>query len=357
MELALTSNASSDPIEIDPESLRRWADARRDAVIRGVEELLVELAVDEQQTRLFLRTLPDLERRARVGVLAPAIHLPLLCFAAAGGSEADAIPLAVATAIAELAMDVFDHEMDGETSAQWQGESSSIIQAAATTLLVGAFPLAIARAAARPEQAATMQRIAAQRMLRISAGQVLDLCLFNRTQLTLDEANAAAVGKTGERRALYSVLGALLADAPSAAVDAYDEMGRHYGVSRQIASDLTDLIVSPHSRDLASGARTWPIVWMMNRLSGEPRAQFVEQLSHARNDPEAARSIRELMIESGVEMRGLMEVERWRRRARAALDRAQPRGPAATVLRRAALAPIFVGELKHARATQTSPCS
>jgi hypothetical protein len=317
------------------ESLLRWIDERRDLVHRLVGELLREVAADEYQRRLFLCALPDLARRARSGAFTPAVHLPLLCCAAAGGEEREAIPLAVATAVLELAMDLLDHEWDGETSSQWSGQDPRLIGAAAITLMVGVFPLALARAAGQSRRAAAMQQIAAERMLRVSAGQMLDLRLFAQPRPTLADAHAATVGKTGERRALYAALGAMLADASPEVVAAYEEMGRQYGIARQIASDLTDLLMAEQSRDLASGARTWPIVWMINRLEGDPQAELVACLQRARTDKAAAKEIGERLTAAGGELRGLLEVDVRSRQALAALERAQPCEPAASALRAA----------------------
>jgi hypothetical protein len=317
------------------ESLRRWIDGQRERVHARVADLLREVAEDDQQRRLFLRALPDLHRRTQAGAFSPAVHLPLLCCSAAGGAEDEAVALAVTTSVLELAMDLLDHEWDGETSTQWSGEDQRLISAAAITLMVGVVPLALARAAVQPARAAPMQRLVAERLLRISAGQMLDLRLFGERQPTLADAYAAAVGKTGERRALYAALGAMLAGAAPEVVAAYDDMGRQYGVARQIASDLADVLVAEHSRDLVSGARTWPIVWMINRVDGAERAELVDWLDRARTDPAAVKVIGRLVSESGAELRGLLEVEQHSRAALAALERAQPGEPAATALRAA----------------------
>jgi geranylgeranyl pyrophosphate synthase len=310
-----------------------WAETWRRQTVASAASLLSSLASDEAQGRLFARVLPDLERRAPAGRFSPAIHLPLACCLGAGGDEADATIVAAARLFLETAMDLLDHVWDGESEETWPGVDPRLVEALAVTIMAGVVPAAIARVRVPAAQLVALHRAIAEHLLRISAGEVLDLALFGRSDVTLDQVNAAVLGKTGERRALYATVGALVAGAPPDAVDAYAELGRHYGAARQITSDLVDLVVAPESRDLACGARTWPIVWGLHAIDRAERSSFADALARARGDREAAATVRQMLLDAGVELRGMIEVEQACLAALAALDKAAAREPGAGVLR------------------------
>jgi hypothetical protein len=318
-----------------PESVLRWSEPHRLAVRTRVEELLADVAVDPAQRALFQKAGPLLARRAGPGKLAPAVHLPLLTCAAAGGDERDALPLAVCTTILELSMDFLDHVWDEETDQTWGHEDPRVLEMTGILLMVSVAPLALAEVPAPAERITALQRTISARLLRVAAGEMLDLRTIGAAEgghVSLEEVAAATRGKTGERRALYAVLGAMLADAPPETIAAFEEMAAHYGYARQIASDLADLSAA-HSRDLASGCRTWPIAWMLSSATGEMREQLMLALERARTDETAVTGIRAMLRQLGGDLRGILEVEVACQHALAALERAQAREPAAGLLR------------------------
>jgi geranylgeranyl pyrophosphate synthase len=309
-----------------------WAERQRLAVVPRVEAMLDRVAIDATQRRLFALVRPILAWRAAPRAFCPAVHLPILTCVASGGDEQAARDLAAATTLLELSMDLLDRVWDRETEDTWADEDPRLIEMAGILLMSSVVPLALAAVSAPAVPLATLHSTVATRLLAIAAGELRDLATFGRADVTLDDATAATVGKTGERRALYAVLGAQLAGAPAAAIAAYDELGQHYGYARQVASDLVDLFGPRPSRDLASGSRTWPLAWMLTAVDGDERAALVATIDGARTSAADANAVREAARRLGVEARGVVEVELGCQRALAALARSGAAEPAAGIL-------------------------
>lgn len=319
----------SEPSEFDDH--RRGA--RHRSVHEKVKSSFARHAIDGDQRRLFELALPILAERIDDSAFCPCIDLPLLTYSAAGGSEHDMMPLSVAMTILELSMDLFDRVWDVETARTWPGVDPRLIEITGAMLMSGVVPRVIATLPLSPERIAAIHAVVATRLLRIAAGELRDLRTFGRSDVTLEEVSAATRGKTGERRALYAVVGAMSAGAPPETVSAYEEMALQYGYARQIRSDLMDLFATKLSRDLASGSRTWPLAWMLSQMPVDERDAFGELLTKASTDASAIPTVREILLKHGAVLRSRFEIERACRFAGIALERAAPREPAATELR------------------------
>lgn len=306
--------------------------AHRRTVVDRLYATLDKLAVDARQRTLFELVRPIAHGRTNAPGFCPAIDLPLLSYACCGHVMEDAHALAVGTTILELAMDLLDRVWDGETEQTWPGLDPRTLEVTGCLLLGGVAPLVFARLPTSPARRLMLQRAVAAQTLRIGAGEFLDLETFGRSDVTLDEVRAATLGKTGERRALYAMAGAILGGGSTEVVRAYGEMALHYGYARQIASDLWDLFSAPKSRDVASGSRTWPIVWALATTSDGEHAQLLEQLAAARRDPAATDALRATLRAHGADVRAALEIELARQRSKQAFLRARPKAPAAATL-------------------------
>jgi geranylgeranyl pyrophosphate synthase len=105
-------------------------------------------------------------------------------------------------------------------------------------------------------------------------------------------------------------------------------MGRAAGVAAQIRSDCGDLFSALHSRDLAAGARTLPLVLHLETLIGAEQEEFIALLERARTEAPAQEAVRGRLRGTGVLNACAVLAELWCQRARDSLARTGARGSA-----------------------------
>ncbi len=297
---------------------RAWAAQRKADVVGAAEAFVARHAVDAAQRTLLERALRSLRARRAEPLLTPSVHLPLLVFGAIAGDESPALPLAAATALLELGVDLLDHIADGELDPAWAEVPAALAQLAATGFLSAIPQLALAELDAPAETVALLQRSLAEGLFAIGAGQQRDLASTLGDAPALDEVERAAFGKTGERRALYARLAAQLAGAAPEVADGFARMGRRFGVALQWASDLADVASADGGRDLAAGTPTLPVVLWLGLQDDREAARAL--LRTARCDAGAREELR-AVVASGAVMRGcLLKIAAEREQARRALD-------------------------------------
>ena len=146
---------------------------------------------------------------------------------------------------------------------------------------------------------------------------------------------AVLADKTGALIAAACRLGALLAGAPAAAVEALTEYGERVGVAFQLGDDLLDIAGEPSvsgkapGTDLLAGVRTLPVLFLLRR--GGPEAERLARFLEGR-DREALEPVLGMLRGSPAfdEARDAAHAEA--ARAKAALARLRP-GPARQALR------------------------
>ena len=293
-------------------------------VLAGAAGLIQRHAGTAHQCRLLMTALRGLQDPALDDppLQLACVHLPLLVYASLRGDAAPAIPLAVVTALLHLGIDVFDDLADGDLPAHWAGHRPAEIHLAAATLFAALPQLALADLDAAPACRVAMQRALAGSLLRMSAGQQRDLALAGAATAGPDDIAASVDDKSGEELALFAALAAQLAGAPAALVRTYAALGHALGTGRQFAEDCYDLFTAPHSRDLASGARTLPIALYLERQTGEERARFLALLADARRDAAAQEAVRRCLRAAGVLRHCAVIVEVYCQRARRLLEEA-----------------------------------
>jgi geranylgeranyl diphosphate synthase type I len=98
------------------------------------------------------------------------------------------------------------------------------------------------------------------------AGQADDMAFEPRTVVTVDECLTMEERKTGALLSCAAALGAILAGAPTATVEALREYGRHLGIAFQAVDDLLGIwgdpavTGKPVGSDLRQHKKTLPIV-------------------------------------------------------------------------------------------------
>ena len=256
----------------------------------------------------------------------PFINLPFDVTAAAGGNPALAVPLSAASAFVFSGLDVIDDIADGDCQPQWEGVPQAQQTLAGISAMVSFPQLLIASLPLPPAQIAAMLALLARRMLQAGAGQQLDLALVGAEQPDPDTVVASVAGKSGEQLALYCEWAALAAGAGTETVAAWGDYGRALGIAAQIQSDMSELCHDAWCRDLASGNRTLPIAYHLQK-AGPARIDFLALLALARTDLEAQRAVRRTLFDSGAIRMAALVAQLYVERGRRALQRAGAREP------------------------------
>jgi geranylgeranyl pyrophosphate synthase len=265
--------------------------------------------------------------------LVGSVQTVLQVYSGVRGNDDAAIPLAVAVALLEAGIHTLDDVADGDTGEIWTGYTPAEISLFGTGLIGAVAPLAVASLSTSAQTRTDLSRILARGLITTGAGQQVDLRLQQSTEVTLDAIEEADLMKSGERRATWAAMAARLADAPPEASQAYVEMARATGTAAQISSDCRELLVDQDSRDLVRGTRTFPIALFLGNQHGSARQEFLDLLDLARVSAEARGKVRQRLSEAGVHHLSGMIVEKYCRRARAALAAAAPSEPSATLLK------------------------
>ncbi|WP_194892731.1 family 2 encapsulin nanocompartment cargo protein polyprenyl transferase [Catenulispora pinisilvae] len=103
-------------------------------------------------------------------------------------------------------------------------------------------------------------------MIELCQGQSADCAFEHRTDITLGQCEAMAMGKTGSLFGSACAIGALYAGAAPSAVDALDEFGRQLGLAFQLVDDLLGIwgdpavTGKPAGADLLARKKSLPVV-------------------------------------------------------------------------------------------------
>ncbi|WP_051338338.1 polyprenyl synthetase family protein [Streptomyces flavidovirens] len=267
--------------------------------------------------------------------------LTVLCAEAAGGSAEDAVVGAVAVELIHTFSLLHDDIMDGDETRR---QRASVWKAYGTGPAVLAGDALFALAVETLADCGTVYSGAAVRHLAgtlndLVRGQAEDL-LFEARPWTGPEAvspqeyRSMARHKTGALLGCAAGLGAVLAGAPAATVDALARAGRQLGVAFQAVDDLLGIWGDPqvtgkpvHS-DLRRLKKTYPVLAAVS--ADGPAARRLVALLTSGNplDDTAARRAAELIEEAGGRSATLAEARDHLERARDSLG-SVPLAPAA----------------------------
>lgn len=304
-------------------------------VLDAVEAFIARHARSKPQRRLLLTAAAGL--RAQVeeepDFPFPFLHLAPLLVRGLRRTGGDELPLAVATSLLFLGVDVIDDLADGDRPPHWGTRTPAEVNLAGATLLAALTQLAVAELDAPDAVRAAMQRTLAEGLLRMGAGQGDDLAHTGRDEVRAEAVEASVEGKSGEEVATFAALAARYAGATEDVVETCAELGRALGTGAQIASDCHELFTEPDCRDLAHGSRTLPVALHLERLSGDERRAFLALLDRARGSAEARAAIRERLRAAGELRRCAFLVEIHCQRGLRALERLPLAEPARSAVR------------------------
>jgi geranylgeranyl diphosphate synthase type I len=259
--------------------------------------------------------------------------LALLSAEAAGAGPDGGLPAAVAVELVHNFSLLHDDVMDGDTERRHRPTAWTVF-GAGPAILAGDALLALAQElllecpAPHGQRAALHLGAATGRLIR---GQAADLSFERRGDVSLDECLAMAGDKTGALLACAASLGAVLAGAPAATVDALARYGLRLGLAFQAVDDLLgvwgrpEVTGKPAGNDLRQRKKTVPVV-MALAAGGPAAAQLAELLgdADARGDDEERLALAAKLIEdSGARERTAAEADRQTGLALASLDQAR----------------------------------
>ncbi len=219
--------------------------------------------------------------------------LALLSARAAGASAGVALPGAVAVELVHNFSLIHDDLMDGDRLRRhrptvWTLWGSADAILAGDALLVLAQQVLLgAEPPVTPGAALAATRLLADATQELVRGQVEDLAFERRSAVAVDECLRMAGGKTGALLGASAAIGAALADASPATVEALQRFGEQFGLAFQLVDDLLGIWGDPSVTgkpvlsDLRSRKMTLPITYAMH--AGGPAAR---ELTDRLADPE-----------------------------------------------------------------------
>jgi geranylgeranyl diphosphate synthase, type I len=205
--------------------------------------------------------------------------LAVLSARAAGGDADAGLPGAVAVELVHNFSLVHDDLMDGDTLRRHRPTVWSV-WGSATAILVGDALLALAHemlleeATAPAARAAALLSDATRRLIR---GQMADLAFEHRDDVTVPECLRMCADKTGALLSASAAIGAVLAGAPKATIDALAEFGAQLGLAFQMVDDLLGIWGDPAATgkpvfsDLRSRKKSLPVCYAVNNPAAAGR--------------------------------------------------------------------------------------
>ena len=303
--------------------------------LRRVEEELLAAAAasDDFVTELVRHLVAVGGKLVRPGF---CLASSLVCDPAPAGSSVAAVRGGASVELVHIGSLYHDDVMDGATTrrsvpsvnAQW-GNLRAI--------LAGDYLLGRASAMAA-SLGAEVALLLAEAITQLCEGQIIELENAYDTARSEQRYERAVSGKTAALLSISCRIGATVAGAPRATVEAVGEFGFAYGMAFQIVDDILDLVATesqlgkPAGNDLAEGTYTLPVI----RALADPAAGDELRSILGRPIDAAARHRAAELVRSTAGVDEARDTaRRWADRAQAALT-SLPATPATSVLRLAA---------------------
>ncbi|MFH9425505.1 polyprenyl synthetase family protein [Streptomyces sp. NPDC017529] len=204
---------------------------------------------------------------ARPGkALRPALAVG--CGESVGGTASHLVPVGAAVELVHNFSLIHDDVIDGDRMRRGRPALWSAFGVPAALLGGDALLAHACSVLARiPPQRGTplAQRLCAT-VQELIEGQALDIAFETRTEVTLKEYTAMALGKTGSLMGAACTLGALAAGCEPERAVHFDRFGRALGLAFQITDDLLGLFGDaqatgkPVGSDLARRKKTYPVL-------------------------------------------------------------------------------------------------
>jgi geranylgeranyl diphosphate synthase type I len=205
--------------------------------------------------------------------------LALLSADAVGAPAGTGMPGAVAVELIHNFSLIHDDLLDGDLERRHR-RTVWAIWGPATAILTGDALVALAHEVLLEADSPDRDRaglLLAATTRELTRGQVQDLAFEKRCDVTLAECLDMTAGKTGSLLAASAAIGAVLAGAGAATVDALGAFGHQFGLAFQLVDDVLGIWGDPavtgkpvHS-DLRSRKKSLPVTWALTRDKYGPR--------------------------------------------------------------------------------------
>jgi len=243
--------------------------------------------------------------------------LALLSADAVGAPPGTGMPGAVAVELIHNFSLIHDDLLDGDLERRHR-RTVWAIWGAATAILTGDALVALAHEVLLEADSPDRDRagaLLAATTRELTRGQVQDLAFEKRGDVTLAECLDMAAGKTGSLLAASAAIGAVLAGADAATVDALTAFGQQFGLAFQLVDDVLGIWGDPavtgkpvHS-DLRSRKKSLPVTWALTRDGYGPRMrEFLDCTDEP--DPRSLVGVADLLDEAGARRWALDEAGR-----------------------------------------------
>jgi geranylgeranyl diphosphate synthase type I len=257
--------------------------------------------------------------------------LALLSAEAAWAPAEIGLPGAVAVELVHNFSLLHDDVMDGDVQRRhrptvWSvwGPASAILTGDA--MLVLATETLLTSDSPHAARAARLLATATGELIR---GQVQDLAFERRDRVSLDECMDMAAGKTGALLSVSAAIGAVLAGAPPAIVDALAEFGAQLGLAFQLVDDVLGIwgdpaiTGKPVFSDLRARKKSLPVTYAMERggIAGTDLAAWLNAADEP--DEPALRRAADLVAAAGGRDWAMAEAGRRLARASQAIQAAE----------------------------------
>ena len=287
--------APASPSAAVPQAFPDYVAARRDAVDAELAAAYALVPTDDLRRYLY-RPLQDFSAHGGKRIR-PA--LVLMGCAVTGGDESAAMPVAAAVEHFQSAALIHDDIADESETRRGvpclhRSEGDGLAINAGDLSLVESFACVAddTRVPAACRHAVMVELC--EMMMRTVEGQALDLgwASDGRWDVTCEDYLAMATLKTAHYSAASPLaLGAMVAGAPSAQVDALRSFGLDAGLAFQIQDDVLNVVGDPAAQgkdfrsDITEGKRTLMVCWALGHGTAEQASELRRILESGTSDP------------------------------------------------------------------------
>lgn len=252
---------------------------------------------------------------------ASLLVLPAHCCAALGKDPEAALEVNAAWSLTYAAFYLLDKVEDQEASGELFSPGLGVVTNVTTGFILSAswilYKLETAQKLGNPA-ISSLQIAFHHSALTVCTGQHLDLA---QRDPDLRQVWHSVTAKSGEFFSLGCLAGALVATNEPDQIEGFAAFGRHLGVLIQIANDAGGLWGKREGQsDLARGKFTLPVAYAFRVLAVEKVERLSRLLLLAKGDSNAESEARSLILGCGGLVYLMLEAERHRQRARAAIE-------------------------------------
>jgi geranylgeranyl diphosphate synthase type I len=287
-----------------PDALARARDVVHPAMVAAVERLNPELG------RIAAYHLGWCDENgapsARAGGKGVRPALAVLSAEAAGADAGDGVPGAVAVELVHNFSLLHDDVIDGDRERRHR-PTVWALYGVGPAVLVGDALVTLGHQVLLergPAGAAASVELA-DAVAAMIGGQADDMAFEGRAEVTAEECLGMVAGKTGALLSCAAAIGAVLAGAPAAVVEALRRYGAHLGVAFQAVDDILgiwgdpDRTGKPRGNDLSTRKKSLPVVFALAAGERQGAGDLRRLLLNGPPDADAVARATELVEDSG----------------------------------------------------------